>query len=126
MYEEGPQATIRNAREDDWPEVVELLLEVFRRWPAFVLDVSPLERLCWTMRSDPIVARHQWVAEIDGRIAATLLRIVRRIRIKGRDFFLRDNVDVAVDQRNGKRGLYGAISQHAWDSPQASEIPLSF
>ena len=126
MCAEVPQATIRNAREDDWPEVVELLLEVFRRWPAFELDVSPLEHLRWKMRSDPIVARHQWVAEIDGRIAATLLRIVRRIRIRGRDFLLRDNVDVAVDPSHGKRGLYRAISQHAWDSPQASELPLSF
>jgi len=126
MSEAASRATIRTARKDDWPQIVELLLEVFRRWPAFELDVSPLEHLRWKMRSDPLAARHQWVTEIDGRIVATLLRIVRRVRIKRRDYLLRDNVDVAVDPRHGKRGLYRAISQHAWDSPQASEIGLSF
>jgi hypothetical protein len=126
MSEEVPEATIRIAREDDWPQIVELLLRVFRRWPTFQLDVPPLEHLRWKMRSDPIAARHQWVTEIDGQIAATLLRVVKSVRIKGRDFPLRDNVDVVVDPRHQKRGLYIAMSRHAWDSPQYSELPLSF
>lgn len=126
MSDTVSRAAIRNPEEGDWPQILELLVRAFQRWPAFELPVSPLEHLRWKTRSAPIAARHHWITEIDGRIVATLLRVFRRVRIKGRDYLLKDDVDVAVDPRLQKQGLYAAMSQHAWDSPQASEVDLTF
>jgi len=121
-----PGARVRNAREADEPEMLELLFRAFQRWPAFEIQVPPLEHLRWKMRSDPIAARHRWVAEIDGRIVAMMLRIVRRVRVKGRDHLTRDGVDVAVDPRHQGLGLYGAMLDHAHESPQDAEFALGF
>ena len=48
-----------------------------------------------------------------------IVRIVRRARIRGRDYLLRDDVDVAVDPECQGRGLYRALLDHVlemrWD-----------
>jgi GNAT superfamily N-acetyltransferase len=126
MSEADRRATVRNASGDDELEMLELLFRAFRRWPAFEIQVPPLEHLRWKMRSDPIAARHQWVAEIDGRIVAMILRIVRRVRVRGRDCLARDGVDAAVDPHYQEQGLYGAILDHARESPQDAEFGLRF
>ena len=126
MSETRPRATIRNAREADWPQMVDLLFRAFHRWPAFELSVPPLEHLRWKARSDPMTPRHQWVTEVDGRIVAMIVRIVRRVRVRGRDYVLRDGVDAAVDPRYQAEGIYGAMLDHARGSPQASEFDLAW
>jgi hypothetical protein len=126
MSETRPRATIRNAREADWPQMVQLLSRAFHRWPAFELSVPPLEHLRWKARSDPMAPRHQWVTEVDGRIVAMVLRVIRRVRVKGEDHVLRDSVDAAVDPRFQEEGIYGAMLDHARDSPQASEFDLAW
>ena len=88
MSETRPRATIRNAREADWPQMVDLLFRAFHRWPAFELSVPPLEHLRWKARSDPMTPRHQWVTEVDGRIVAMIVRIIRRVRVRGEDYIL--------------------------------------
>ena len=126
MSESVSRATIRNVGDADEPQTVELLSRAFRRWPAFELPVPPLEHLRWKIRSDPIAPRHQWLAEIDGRIAASMLRVIRRVRIKGRDYLARDDVDVAVDPDYQERGLYGVILDHALEKHRDAEFDLGF
>jgi hypothetical protein len=126
MSEAAPPATTRNATEADQAEMVELLFRAFHRWPAFEIPVSPLEHLRWKITSDPIAVRHQWVTEIDDRIVAMILRIICRVRVKGRDCIGRDGVDAAVDPRYQGRRLYSAIMDHIWNSPQASDFDLVF
>jgi len=120
------RTTVRNASEADELEMLELLFRAFHRWPAFEIQVPPLEHLRWKMRSDPIAMRNQWVAEIDGRIVAIMLRIVRRVRVRGRDHLARDGVDAAVDPHYQGQGLYGAILDHSRESPQSAEFGLRF
>jgi GNAT superfamily N-acetyltransferase len=124
MSESDSRVTFRNPGEADEPQLLELLTRVFRRWPRFEIPVSAREHLRWKMRSNPMVARHQWVAEIDGRIVAMILRIFRRIRIGGRDYLARDGVDVAVDPRHQSRGIYGAMLDYAREMPQDAEFDL--
>ena len=81
-----PRTTVRNANEADEQQLLELLPRAFDRWPQFELDVPAVEHLRWKMRSDPIAGRQHWVTEVDGRIVAMLLRIVRRVRVRGRDY----------------------------------------
>jgi hypothetical protein len=121
-----PRATIRNPVETDEQQMVELLFKAFQSWPAFELDVPPLVHLRWKMRSDPIAARHQWITEIDGRTVAMVLRIIRRVRARGRDYRIRDGVDAAVDPRYREGGLYSAMLDHARTSPQASEFAFAY
>ena len=105
-------ARIRNAVEADAAQMVELLFRALKRWPAFELFESPVEHLRWKMRSDPIAARHQWIAELEGGIAAMIVIIVRRVRVRGRDYLVRDGSDSAVDPQHQERGLYGAMLDH--------------
>jgi hypothetical protein len=125
MCEEVSRPKVRNASEADQPELVKLLLRAFRRWPAFEIQVPALEHLRWKMRSVGITARDHFVAEIDGRIVAMMLRIVRRVRLQGRDCLGRDGVDAAVDPGCQGRGLFGAIDDCAEESPRTAEFDLS-
>jgi hypothetical protein len=106
--------------------MVDLLLGAFHRWPAFEIQVPALEHLRWKLRSDPVSARHQYVAEADGRIVATYLRIVCRVRVSGRSRVARHDVDVAVDSHYRDRGLYGAMVDHALGGGRDSEFALGF
>jgi hypothetical protein len=126
MTESQSRAAIRNPDSSDEPEMLELLLRAFRRWPEFEIPVPAIEHLRWKLRSAPTAPRHHWVAEIDGRIVAMVLRIVRAVRIAGRDSLARDGVDAAVDPLHREQGLYGAILDHARESPQDAEFGLAF
>ena len=122
--ESNPLVSIRNASEADEPQIVELLFKAFQRWPQFEIPTSPIEHLRWKLRSDPIAPRHQWVGEIDGRIVGTILRVVRRVRVRGRDCLARDGVDAAVDPHYEGQRVYSSILEHARDCPQASDFDL--
>jgi len=117
-------ARVRNAREADEPEMVDLLSRAFRRWPAFEIQVPPLEHLRWKMRSDPISSRHQWVTEFDGKIVAMIGRVFRTVRVRGRDYLVREGVDAAVDPQYREGGLYGAMLDQIRDSPQQADFDL--
>ena len=109
MSELGSRTTIRNPADSDEPQMVELLSRVFQRWPEFEIPVTDVEHLRWKMRSEPLAARHHWVTEIDDRIVVMLLRIVRRFRVRGRDYLAKDGVDAAVDPRYQGQRLYVAM-----------------
>ena len=112
--------TVRTASEGEEPEMLDLLLRAFQRWPAFEVQVPAVEHLRWKMRSDPISCQHQWVGEVEGRIAGIILRVVRRIRVKGRDCLAREGVDAAIDPRFEDQRLYTAIVDHVRESPADS------
>jgi hypothetical protein len=106
--------------------MLELLFGAFQRWPAFQIEVPAIEHLRWKMQSHPLAPQNQWVAEIDGRIVAMMLRIVRTVRVRGRDYLARDGVDAAVDPRCQGRGLYSTILDHSRESPQSAAFALRF
>ena len=124
--ERSPRVTIRNAGEADEPEIVELLLKAFHRWPEFEIPVSATDHLHWKLRSDPIASRLQWVSEIDGRIVGTIFRVVRRVRVKGQDCLSREIVDAAVDPQYERQRVHSAMANHAQESRQASEFHLGY
>jgi GNAT superfamily N-acetyltransferase len=76
------------------------------------------------MRSDPLAARHHYVTEIDGKIVVMLLRILRRIRMRGGDFLAKDGVDAAVDPRYRSQGLYAALADFARADSHEREADL--
>jgi hypothetical protein len=124
MEDETPDARVRNAREADVPEMVELLFRAFERWPAFDLGVTAIDHLRWKMRSDPIAPENQWVVEVEGRIAALSLSIVHRARMGGREYLVREGVDAAVDPRYQGRRLWSWMADEVERSPQNAEFDL--
>ncbi len=122
----GARTTIRISNEADEPQLVELLFRVFHRWPQFEIPVSAVEHLRWKMRSDPASRRQQWVTEVDGRIVAMFVRIIRRVRVKGRDRLLRDGGDAAVDPRYQEEGLYGAMLDHVRGTRGHAEFDIGW
>jgi hypothetical protein len=122
MSESIPELKVRNPGEADEARMIDLLSRAFRRWPRFEIPVSAIEHLRWKMRSDPAAARHHWVGEIDGRIVVMLLRVIRRVRVKGRDCLVRDGADAAVDPEFQARGLYAALNDQARERPQFTEV----
>jgi len=125
VNESNPRGTIRNSGEADEPRMVELLFRAFGRWPGFEIQVSPLDHLRWKMRSDPMAARHHLVTEIVDTIAAMMLVVVRRVRVKGRDCLVRDGVDAAVDPRYQGQRIYGALLDYYQQNWRYSEFDLS-
>jgi len=117
-------ARIRNAVEADEPQMVELLLRAFHRWPTFPIDVPAVEHLRWKLQSNPIARRQQWISEIDGRIVAMLPAIVRRMRVRGGDYLAREGVDAAVDPRYQGLKLYGSLAEHVESSAREAELDL--
>ncbi len=120
------RGTIRNATEADQPKMLELLFCAFQQWPALPIEVPPIEHLRWKLRSDPIAPRHQWVTEIDQRIAAMTLRILFRVRVRGRDYLAREEGDAAVDPRYQGSGLYRALLDYIYESPRDDDFSLTF
>jgi hypothetical protein len=124
MSQSIPVLTVRNPGETDEAQIVELLSRAFRRWPQFEIPVPAVEHLRWKMRSDPVAGRHHWVGEIDERIVVVLLRIIRRIRVKGRDCLARDGVDAAVDPDRQEHRLYSSMVDASKTRPQYFEVDL--
>jgi len=122
MSESIPELTVRNPSEADEAQLIELLSRAFPRWPQFEIPVPAIEHLRWKLRSDPAAARHHWVGEIDGRIVVMLLRIIRRVRVRGRDCLARDGVDAAVDPDYQEQGLYSAMVDESKEHPQYFEV----
>jgi hypothetical protein len=118
------ELTVRNPGEADEAQLVELLRRAFSRWPHFEIPESAAEHLRWKMRSDPVSPRHHWVGEIDGRIVVMLLRVIRRVRVRGRDCIIRDGVDAAVDPDYQEQGLYAAMVDESKRRPQFFEVDL--
>jgi GNAT superfamily N-acetyltransferase len=122
MSESTPELEVRNPGEADEGQLLELLLRAFERWPQFEIPVSAIEHLRWKLRSDPAAVRHSWVGAIDGRIVVMLLRILRRVRVRGRDYLARDGVDAAVDPDYQAQGLYSAMLEQCKKRPQYREV----
>ena len=124
MTESIPVLTVRNPGETDEAQIVELLSRAFHRWPRFEIPVPAIEHLRWKLRSDPVAGRHHWVGETDDRIVVVLLRIIRRIRVKGRDCLARDGVDAAVDPDCQEHRLYSSMVDESKERPQYFEVDL--
>ena len=119
-------ARVRNARKEDEPEMVDLLLRAFDRWPAFEIEMPAIEHLRWKMRSDPMSSRHQWVTEFEGKIVAMIGRVLRTVRVRDRDYLVREGVDAAVDPQYRELGLYGAMLDQVRASPQQADFDLGY
>ncbi len=124
MSEPILELTVRNPDEADEAQMIDLLMRAFHRWPQFEIPVPSIEHLRWKMRSDPVAGRHHWVGAIDDRIVVMLLRVIRRIRVRGRDCLARDGADAAVDPDQQEHRLYSSMVDESKERPQYFEVDL--
>lgn len=103
---------IRSPTDDDVADMADVLA-LAHGWPperrAGAEDV-----LRWKMRSHPLAPEHHLVAEADGRVVATYLKILRPVRVRGRACLARDGVDLAVHPDHQRRGIYSALTEHSF------------
>lgn len=100
----GP-LTIRPYESGDEIEIVPLLQEVFRKWPPFDLDCSPLEHWVWKYRHNPLGPAPVTVACADGGMVACLHSVPRRMMISGRPVFCCFGPDMVVRPEHRRKGV---------------------
>jgi GNAT superfamily N-acetyltransferase len=102
----GSDPIVRAATLRDAPQVLEVLLAAFERWPLFDLDVSPLGHLMWkleTATGDP--GQQHLVATVDGTVAGVLLAWPGQAKVGSRLLASYNPVDVAVAPRYRGRNI---------------------
>ncbi|MCI0850365.1 MAG: hypothetical protein J4N26_05320 [Chloroflexi bacterium] len=105
--------TARLSRDDDEEAILRVLAAAFERWPAADLLVPPIDHLRWKLRSHER-ALH-FVGVIDGRVAATRLHVVQRIKVGERILLSQYGVDNAVLPQYQGLGLMAALRDFGWD-----------
>ena len=129
MVEANPrvrqEVVARWADERDRDGIVETMLSSFDRWPAFATQGTPRDYLDWWL-SNPRASRGSArVLEIDERVAAAGLRVVRPVLVRG-DLYpasLEGYVAVHPDFRG--RGLFRTIDEFGETAPEQVSWALS-
>jgi GNAT superfamily N-acetyltransferase len=96
--------TVRQVRDEDYPQLLELLQRAFGGWPKLAIQATPIEHLRWKWEAWPGYA-HRWVAELDGKIVACQIDHVRVARARGLDLRVSRGADAAVDPTYQSRGV---------------------
>lgn len=105
----------RLLREDEEPQLLQLLQAAFGRWPTIDVPVAPIEHLRWKLDGAAPEARCHCVAELDGTIIAAHVCVLHRFRsAKGPMVGLR-SWDAAVHPDYQGRGLIGELRRFLYD-----------
>jgi len=117
------EPVLREATPQDLPAMIAVIERAFDHWPAFDVDVPPIEHLRWkTAPHDGLAPRHL-VAEIDQRIVAVRLRWESRIQIGPQEYVSETGADFAVDPEFQGRGLSRLLSSAVHDALVANPRP---
>ncbi len=103
----------RQPVEADLERILHLLDRAFGGWPGTSgLRAAPIDHLRWKMNSHGLAKEAHLVAEVDTRLAAVAVRIVRPAWIRGTLRLVRDSVDHAVDPTLQGHGVFSRLREH--------------
>ena len=102
---------VREYCEGDGPEIVDLLVDVFGKWPSFSIECSKLEHLYWKGLENPLGISHMVLVEHNGEVVAFDQDFVRVTQILGNRLVTGSGVDVAVHPEHRRHGLYGMMRE---------------
>jgi hypothetical protein len=86
---------LRYYRDGDEQGLLDCLTAAFGSWPSVEIAVPPIDHLRWKLTSDPVANDFHYVAEIDGRIVATTIVVVRPLRLGDETVRLANYTDFA-------------------------------
>jgi len=115
----------RWAEERDRDGIVETMRSSFDRWPAFPISGTSHDYLDWWLANPHASRGNARVLEIDERVAAAGLRVVRPVLVRGDLYsaYLEGYVAVHPDFRG--RGLFRTIDQFGETAPEQVSWALS-
>ena len=116
------EVVARWADERDRDGIVGTMLSSFDRWPAFATDGTPRDHLDWWLSNPHASPGSARVLEIDERVAAAGLRVVRPVLVRGDIYsaYLEGYVAVHPDFRG--RGLFRTNRRVRRDGARASLV----
>lgn len=97
-------------RPGDEVGILELLDASFAQWPAVEASGDRLAHLRWKIRSAPDSIRYQVVAELDSKIIACRLSVLRTVSLGGKLVSSRQGVDAVVHPGYQGSGLMTALT----------------
>ncbi|MDA0351013.1 MAG: GNAT family N-acetyltransferase [Chloroflexi bacterium] len=100
------EPTIRNATVADLPSMLSVIEASFPHWPAFAIDVPPLDHLTWKLGLGGVAdcAKHT-VVELDGQVIGSRLRWFGRVRVGDREYTTENGADLSVHPDFQGRGI---------------------
>lgn len=102
--ESPEEPTFRRTSVDEAPAILRVLESAFDRWPAFTIDVSPLDHLRWKMTPPGDTAPLHAVVELNGEIVGVQLRWIGHIEVRGTELPFDFGTDMSVhESARGKR-----------------------
>ena len=112
-------------RPGDEVGILELLDASFAGWPAVEASGDRLEHLRWKLRSTPDARRYHVVAELDSKIIACRLFVLRTIRLDGKLVSSRQEVDTTVHPAYQRSGLMTELTHPTPDRLRSFDVFFS-
>jgi hypothetical protein len=100
------EAIVRPYRNGDEEEVVELLIRVFKGWPHFDLQCTPLDHWRWKHEDNPTKIKVAAVSESNGKIVGCFHGLYSRVKVGEKTLLNQQGTDLAVDKDYRGMGLY--------------------
>ncbi len=116
--------TVRYYRSSDEEGLLRVIQASFAPWPAFDIDVTPIDHLRWKIESASRPETAHVVAEANGQIVGARLCLVREYLNDGKTLTVRTDSDNAVLPEWRGRGVNAAIGDSVFESSPA-ELVLS-
>jgi hypothetical protein len=105
---------VRNYREGDAENIVELLKQIFGKWPPFKIDSTAMDYFKWKYFDNPVLGpndRINFVSEYQGKIVGTTNGVLLKVKIGDTITILHNGTDGAVKAEHRRKGL----NKKAWE-----------
>jgi GNAT superfamily N-acetyltransferase len=107
------EPVFRRGSLDDAEAMLRVIRAAFPEWPAFEIDVPPIEHLRWKMSQPEGLRRDMHaIVEIEGEVVATQVRWRNRVWVRGEEVPFEIGADMAVHPSAQGRGLSRFIRNH--------------
>jgi hypothetical protein len=117
---------VRLFTRGDEAEIVELLQSVFKRWPRFDLECSPLDHWRWKYEDNPSRSKVVAVAESGHKIVGCSHGLYLRTKVGQRSLIAQQGTDLAILEDFRGMGIYPKMTAIKNETHKVNNANFSF